>query len=152
MVGIFWSAFGGLKVGIPPSFEELIQVEGIVQDVSFVVLPDGVRQVRVLLETKDGIIRIQARTPSPKMTKVYSINNGDKVLAWIIKDNMWRDFYWVWQMERSNETIFTYKQLAEPALAESENMTIVGIVMTCLGFCFISASIIRTYVSMRPGL
>ncbi len=151
-VGIFWAVFFGLRVGNPPLFDELTQVEGIVQDINFVMLPDAVRQVRILLGTKNETVRIQARIPSSEKAKVYGINDGDKVLVWIIKDNMWRDFYWVWQMERSNESIFSYQQLAEPALARCEKMTVVGIIMTCLGISFIGASMIKTYGSMRSGL
>ncbi|MCX6135866.1 MAG: hypothetical protein NTU47_18840 [Ignavibacteriales bacterium] len=117
--GIVFLIGGGLAIVLTqfscaPDFEKLTVVQGTITRVQFAGPRRKVSAKLILhLETNQGELEIHAEDPTDKRPEVRSVHTGDFVQAWIVKDDLWRGFYWAWQLKHYDRIMFSYRDMLD---------------------------------------
>jgi len=91
LIGIIFVVFS-----LSPTYTDLLKINGVLNSIKEVK-----GKMNMVLQTDRGSLNVHADNSITEIISKSFVQKGDTVTMWIVKDNLWRDFYWMWQLERN---------------------------------------------------
>jgi hypothetical protein len=124
-LGVLGLIFVGLNS--TPDFKDLVKVKGTITAVDVVSHRKAGQKIQMILHTDQGDVNIHTNDLQGNSGISRTLKKEDVVVAWITKDNLWRDFYWLWQLERNGSTIVSYRDQYEYEQGGRQTMLIASL-------------------------